>query len=70
MVCDKNKKQITHEVFDHVINTLDQEYRVFFNNSKVIKARIPLITGDNCNIYYGDKEVVIDHGELFYLAPV
>jgi S-adenosylmethionine:tRNA ribosyltransferase-isomerase len=42
MIINKQTNTVEHQQFDYISTQLDEDYVVFLNNSKVVKARIPL----------------------------
>jgi S-adenosylmethionine:tRNA ribosyltransferase-isomerase len=57
MVVDTNTHTITHQIFDQALSNLGSDSVFFFNNSKVIKARIPI-------------EINTKKAELFFLRHI
>lgn len=66
MVIDKVNQTIEHQQFDYISSVLNQDYILFFNNSKVVKARILL---DTATVEYQGNVIDWLHWELFYLWP-
>ena len=53
MVVDRISKGLEDAIFKQaLLNNLNSDYIIFFNNSKVVRARIPL---DAATIVYEDK---------------
>ena len=53
---NRSTKQISHCVFADAMETLDSQTVLVFNNSKVVKARIPL--GGRSVVYRGKTRVL------------
>jgi len=67
MVVNRKAWTTNDEVFnDALLSNLNNDYIIFFNNSKVVRARIPL---DNAKVCYKDKVIDWMAWELFYLWP-
>ncbi|MFA7284577.1 MAG: S-adenosylmethionine:tRNA ribosyltransferase-isomerase [Candidatus Absconditabacterales bacterium] len=64
---NRSTKQLSHTIFADAVKTLDDQSVLFFNNSKVVKARIPL---EGRSVIYRGKTRVLKEGELFYLQPI
>lgn len=67
LVYDRSTKQISHSIFADAMETLDSQTVLFFNNSKVVKARIPL---EGRSVVYRGKTRVLKEWEFFYLQPI
>lgn len=42
LIYNRSTKQLSHTIFADAVKALDDQSVLFFNNSKVVKARIPL----------------------------
>lgn len=67
MVIDKKNGEISHTTFAKALSSLGDSYCIFFNNSKVVKARIPW---DKIRVVHNNKEKNIIWWELFFIGPV
>lgn len=68
MVCSRTDQTIADTVFKQLPSLLDPQSVIFFNDSKVIKARLsfPTLTPISFVLYWWTKIDITD-GELFYL---
>ncbi len=67
LIYERNNQTISDTQFSKALQWLDQHHVLFFNNSKVVKARIPLA---GVTTIYKNKSVKLKEGELFYLQAV
>ena len=69
MIINKFTWVVEHKIFKDLQNLLDSQSVLFFNNSKVLKARIPLSHKDIRVFNPWWEEITVDW-ELFYLSPL
>ena len=68
IIFSKNQEKILHEgTFWDLPDFLDDSRILFFNNSKVLRARIPL---KNQKIFSENGEKNISDGEIFFLKNI
>lgn len=68
IIFSKNEQKILHEGnFWDLPHFLDDSRVLFFNNSKVLRARIPLV---NQEIFYENFSKKITNGEIFFLKNI
>lgn len=66
-VYNRSTRYTQDMIFAQALSQLGSESVLFFNDSKVLKARIPLA---GRTVLYRGKTRILKEGELFYLQPI